>query len=182
MPGSSVATALILPSPICSKPICSRAAFLGCCGVLEAYLGLRVNALKSESPWTSSSHNVVARNRQAFGVDSTPPAGGHLLSSPSSRQSGDQENTNDPATVGHGMEQNSVLVFSVRQAAVSAAGDGVLPRVLCGICRKSFSTNTNCQRHMREQHTNGRKKHQCMKCGKRFARKDFLGKGHKCRN
>ncbi|KAK0745826.1 hypothetical protein B0T18DRAFT_137752 [Schizothecium vesticola] len=183
VPGNSEATMLVLPSPTCSKPICSRAAFLGCCGVLEAYLGLRVNAREFEPTLTPSLQSVAAESRQAFSVDSAPPAGGHTLSRPSSRQSGDQENTKDPVDVEYGVGRNLVFVFSARHAAVSAAGDGALSKVfVCDVCRKSFSTSTNRQRHMQEKHTHGGKKHQCAKCGKRVLRKGYLKKGHKCRN
>ena len=174
---------LVLPSPTCSKPFCSRAAFLGCCGVLEAYLGLRVNAHEFEPTWTPSLQSDATGSRQASSVDSAPPTGGHTLSRPSSRQSGDQENTKDPVDVEYGVGWNLIRVFSVRHAVVSAAGDGALSKVLsCDICRRSFSTRSNRQRHMREKHTQWGKKYQCAKCGKGVLRKDFLKKEHKCRN
>jgi hypothetical protein len=183
VPGNPEATMLVLPSPTCSKPICSRGAFLGCCGVLEAYLGLRVNAREFEPTWTLSLQSIAAGSRQDFSVDSAPPTRGHTLSRSSSRQSGDQENTKDPVDVEHGVGRNSVFVFSARHAAVSAAGDGALSRVLsCDVCRQSFSTSTNRQRHMQEKHKHGGKKYQCAKCGKGFLRKDYLKKRHKCRN
>ncbi len=171
---------LVPPSRICSKTVGSRAAFLGCCGVLEMYLGLRGNACGSERTWTLSPQNVGAGSRQVFNVNSAPPTRAHLLSSPFSRQSGDQENTDASGNVNYGMGRNSVFVFSARQAAVSATGDKTPSESLfCNVCHRSFSTNINRRRHMREKHE--RKRHLCTKCGKDFARNDYLA-NHKCRN
>jgi hypothetical protein len=167
------ATVLVPSSRICPATTTSRDALMGCCEVLEAYLGLRTLKHAFEAAWTvpRQSHEVNIQQTSVVSFSSTAKA--HFLNRPFL-----PPGTSEPVDSGADVSRMSKFVASAH-GPVTSPGVEVSPRNrFCEDCRRPFRNTTNYFRHRREVHK--KKKFPCRICGKEYSRRDYLLR-HSCR-
>ena len=169
---SHAATVLVPSSRINPAATSSRDALMGCCEVLEAYLGLRTLKHAFEAAWTVSRQFDEADIQHTSVVTSSSTARAHFLNRPVS-----PPGTSEPADLSADVNRTSMFVAWAH--AVTSPRVEVPPKArFCEDCRQSFLTPTNYLRHRREVHE--RKKFPCGECGGAFTRRDYLAR-HSCR-
>jgi hypothetical protein len=170
---SHAATVLVPSSRICPATTNSRDALMGCCEVLEAYLGLRTLKHAFEAAWTVPRQSEEADIQQTSAVSFSSTARAHFLNGSFS-----PPGTSEPADAGFNASWTSKFVASAHGPVTSPKAE-VPPRTqFCEDCRGSFRTPTNYLRHRREVHK--KKKFPCRICGKEYSRRDYLLR-HSCR-